>query len=73
MYLFVLIQPVALVSNLKVEDISFDRGKAHASEDAEALLFRYQGVQRSMEKNSANLTDEWYIDPHMSAELEKAE
>ena len=52
-------------------DILFDRGKAHASEDAEELLMRYQVVQRSMEKNSANLTDEWYIDQQITAELEK--
>ncbi len=53
-------------------DILSDRGKAHASEDAEELLMRYQVVQRSMEKNSANLTVKWYIDLQMIAELEKS-
>ena len=48
-----------------------DRNKEHACEDVEALLLRYQVVQRSMEKNSANLTDEWYIDLQMTEELEK--
>ena len=54
-----------------MEDILADRGKAHASADAEDLLLRYQVVQRSMEKNSANLTDEWYIDLQMTRELEE--
>ena len=47
-----------------------NREKAHNAEDAEALLLRYQVVQRSMEKNSANLTDEWYIDKQMTTKLE---
>ena len=52
-------------------DILSDRGKAHASEDAEELLMRYQVVQRSLEKDSANLTDEWYIDLQMTTELKQ--
>jgi hypothetical protein len=54
-----------------VLDILSDRGKAHASEDAEELLMRYQVVQRSLEKDSANLTDEWYIDLQMTTELKQ--
>ena len=53
-----------------MEDILADRDKANDSQDAEALLLRYQIVQRAMEKNSANLTDEWYIDKQMTRELE---
>ena len=54
-----------------MEGILADRGKAHAFADAEELLLLYQVVQRSMEKNSANLTDEWYIDLQMTEELEQ--
>ncbi len=45
-----------------MEEILADRVKYHDVEDIEALLLRYQVVQRSMEKNSAILTDEYYID-----------
>ena len=48
-----------------------DREKAHTVEDVEALLLRYQIVQRSMEKNSANQTDEKYIGKQMTLELER--
>ena len=48
-----------------------DREKMHACADAEALLLRYQIVHRLMEKNSSNLTDEWYIDMQMTAKLER--
>ena len=54
-----------------MQDTLWDRGKAHATEDAEELLMHYQDVQCSMEDNSANLTDEWYIDQQMTTELEK--
>ena len=54
-----------------MECILSDRDKAHASADAEDLLLRYQVVQRSMEKNSSNLTDEWCIDLQMTKELEQ--
>ena len=53
-----------------MEGILADRDNAHDSEDAEALLLRYQIVQPAMEKNSANLTDEWYIDKQMTKEPE---
>jgi hypothetical protein len=43
----------------------------HASADAADWLLRYQVVLRSMEKNYANLTDEWYIDLQMARELEE--
>ena len=56
---------------IQVEGILSNRVKAHACEDAEALLLRYQVVQRSMDKNSANLTDEWCIDQQKTTELEK--
>ena len=56
-----------------MQDILSIRVKEHASEDAEQLLLRYQVVQRAMEKNSANLTDEWYIDLQRTLELEKAQ
>jgi hypothetical protein len=59
------------VLTAQVESILSDREKAHIVEDVEALLLRYQVVQRSMEKNSANLTDEWYIDKQMTSELER--
>ena len=71
--LFVLITLVALVSILQVQDILSDRVKAHACEDAEELLLRYQVFQRAMEKNSANLSDEWYIDLQMTAKLDTAQ
>jgi len=56
---------------MQVEHILSDRDKAHATADAEELLLRYQVVQRSMETNSANLTDEWFIDQQMCEELDK--
>ncbi len=43
-HLFVLITLPASVSILQVQDILSDRGKAHACEDAEELLLRYQIV-----------------------------
>ncbi len=65
--LFFLIKFVVSISILRVQDIFSDRVKAYACEDAEEPLLRYQVVQRAMEKNSANLLDEWYIDLHMTA------
>jgi high-affinity nickel permease len=59
---FVLITLAASVSILQMQDILSDRVKAHACEDAEELLLRYQVVQRAMEQNFASLSDEWYID-----------
>ncbi len=56
--LLLLTLPVPL-SLSQVESILADRDKLHKSHDVEDLLLRYQVVQRSMEKNSANLTDEW--------------
>ena len=66
-----LLTPPVPLPLLQVESIFADREKLHKSHDVEALLLRYQVVQRSMDKNSANLTDEWHIDDQMTRVLEE--
>ena len=55
----------------QIEDIISDRQKAHDVEDVEALLLRYQLAQRQLEKNTANLTDQFFINEQMAEELNR--
>ena len=53
----------------QVEDIIINRQKARDIDDVEALLLRYQLAQRHLEKNTANLTDQFIVQKQMAEEL----
>ena len=59
------------VAMKKVHDILNDREKEQRDEDVEELMELYQVAQRTtMEKNTSNLADAWFVEKQMQDKLD---